>query len=62
MKTVRIINAAFWAVVAIALCIAVTVEWIKQGCPEQSVVIGCVYYLASSVALCVVIDQTIQGK
>ncbi len=26
MKTVRIINAAFWAVVAIALCIAVTLE------------------------------------
>lgn len=62
MKTVRIINAAFWAVVAIALCIAVTVEWIKQGCPEQSVVIGCVYYLASSAALCRVIDQSIQGK
>lgn len=62
MKTVRIINAAFWAAVAIALCIAVTVEWIKQGCLVQSVVIGCVYYLASSVALCGVIDKTIQGK
>lgn len=62
MKTVRIINAAFWAVVAIALCIAVTVEWIKQGCLAQSVIIGCVYYLASSAALGRVIDLTIQGK
>lgn len=62
MKTVRIINVAFWAVVAIALCIAVTVEWIKQGCPEQSIIIGCVYYIASSVALCGLIDKTIQGK
>lgn len=62
MKTVRIINAAFLAVVAIALCIAVTLEWIKQGCPAKSVIIGCVYYLASSVTLCVVIDKTIQGK
>lgn len=62
MKTVRIINAAFWAVVAVALCIAVTLEWTKQGCPAESVIIGCVYYLAVNVALCVVIDQTIQGK
>lgn len=62
MKTVRIINAAFWAVVAIALCIAVTVEWIKQGCPEQSLIIGCVFYLAISAAFCRVIDLSIQGK
>lgn len=34
MKTVRIINAAFWASVAIALCIAVVIEWSsKIACP-----------------------------
>lgn len=63
MKTVRIINAAFWAVVAIALCIAVVIEWSgKIACPAQSLVIACAFYMASCAALCGVIDQTIQGK
>lgn len=62
MKTKRIINASFWAVVAIALCIAVVIEWAKQGCPAQSLVMGCTFYLTSCAALCGVIDQTIQGK
>ena len=62
MKLYRIINASFWAIVAVALSIAVVIEWSKNGCPAQSLVLGCTFYMASCAALCGVIDQTIQGK
>ena len=62
MKLKRIINALFWAVVAIALCIAVVITWAKTCVPVKSIVFGCTFYLLNCVGLCVVIDQTIKGK
>ena len=62
MKLYRIINASFWAIVAVALSIAVVIEWSKNGYPAQSLVLACAFYTASCAALCGVIDQTIQGK
>ena len=63
MKLYRIINASFWAIVAVALSIAVVIEWGKNAaCPAQSLVLACAFYTASCAALCGVIDQTIQGK
>lgn len=62
MKVKRIINASFWAAVAIALCIAVVIVWAKTCAPVKSIVLGCTFYLLLSVGLCTVIDQHIQGK
>lgn len=62
MKLYRIINASFWAIVAVALSIAVVIEWSSKAAPAQSLVLACAFYMAACAALCGVIDQTIQGK
>jgi hypothetical protein len=62
MKLYRIINASFWAIVAVALSIAVVIEWSSKAAPAQSLVMACAFYTAACAALCGVIDQTIQGK
>lgn len=44
MKRARIINAAVWAVVAVAVITAVVVTWRDGGAPVSSLVIGGLFY------------------
>lgn len=62
MKTFLLINRIFWAVIALIISIAVAVEWTRQGCPFQSVVMAWCFYIPACAALCFTIDQTVQGK
>lgn len=62
MKTKRIINAAFWAAIAIGITILVCVEWHKQGCDERSLIAAIAWFMCAPAALCATIDAAIQGK
>lgn len=61
-KTKRIINAAFWAVLSIAITIYVCIVWHNMGCGLYSLIAAVVWYIIAPAALCAVIDETIQGK
>lgn len=46
MKTVKIINCVFWAIIAIVLNIMVVHYWGAMNCPVKSLVLGCIFYTA----------------
>lgn len=50
MKTAKIINLIFWAVVAVLLNIGVYVEWSANECEPKSIVLGCILF--TSFCLC----------
>ena len=51
-KRIKIVWAVICAIIAIALCIAVTNEWKAQGlCMPFSMVAGCLFYCAGCVGL-----------
>lgn len=61
-KTKRIINAAFWAAIAIAITIYVCIVWHNMGCEVKSLIAAIFWYMSAPAALCAVFDATIQGK
>lgn len=61
-KTKRIINAAFWAAIAITITIYVCIVWHQQGCEWNSLIAAIFWYMTAPAALCATIDATIQGK
>lgn len=60
MKRARIINAIAWAVIAVAICIAVVIEWHQQGCKVKSLAIACTMYTAMAAGMGATIDITIK--
>ena len=62
MTRARIINAIVWIALAVAVCIAVVIEWHHQGCEVKSLAIACVMYTGMAVGIGATIDQTIKEK
>lgn len=60
MTRARKINAIAWAIIAITLCVWVSIEWNNQGCPVKSLVIACAMYTAMATGIGATIDQTIK--
>lgn len=60
MRTKRIINAAVWAVIAAALCIAVAMQWSAQGAPAKSLILGTLFYTSFAALACALIDEKIR--
>lgn len=50
MKKARIINAIFWAAIAIILNVGVSTTWEANGCPTSSLVLGCIVFTTYCVA------------
>ena len=62
MKKKRIINAAIWAAITLAICAMVVVEWHAQGCGVSSLIAAIAMYTICTAAIGFCIDQTIQDK
>lgn len=62
MKRARIINAIAWAIIAVAICIAVVIEWHQQGCEVKSLAIACAMYTAMAAAVGGTIDATLKER
>lgn len=62
MTRARKINAIVWIAIAVAICIAVVIEWHHQGCEVKSLAIACAMYTAMAAGLGATIDQTIKEK
>lgn len=60
MKTARRINAAIWAAIGITLTTWVCVEWHKQGCGWDSLLVGAAFYSVCSIGFCLFIDLSIR--
>lgn len=45
-KTLKTINSAFWAIVALVLDIMVVYYWHQMGCGVKSLVLGCIQFTA----------------
>lgn len=58
-KTIKIINSAFWALVAIGLNIGVVYEWAQQGSPVKSLIMGCIVFSSFCACLWYIIDNNI---
>lgn len=44
MRKARIINAIFWAAIAIFLNVGVYTTWDANGCPTSSLILGCAVF------------------
>lgn len=62
MKAKRIINLVVWLVVAVALVIGVCVEWHRQGCGWQSLVMAVSFYGVLSAGLWYAVDAMIRDR
>lgn len=62
MKAKRIINAVFWAVLAIVLVVYVCIEWHRQGCSVSSLALAAALYLAGCGAFWFIFDEHIRGN
>ena len=62
MKKARIINAAIWAAIGIALVVGVCVQWHSQGCSSESLTMAIVMYSAFAFCFWLLFDQTIKEK
>jgi hypothetical protein len=62
MKKQRIIAGAATAIVALTLCVAVCLQWSKQGCGSFSLIAGCAYYCACIAGIWGVVDATIKER
>lgn len=62
MKKQRIIAGAAAAIVALALCVAVGVQWSNQGCGSFSLIAGCAFYCSCIAGIWGVADATIKER
>lgn len=61
MKAKRITNLICWAIVAIALIGYVCVEWSRQGCAWQSLVLAAAWYSILTAGLWYITDNAIRS-
>lgn len=62
MKKARIINMSAWAIVDIAICIGVCIQWHAQGCEASSLWLAVANYTAMIAGVGFTIDQTIKER
>ena len=60
MKRARIINAIAHAIIAVTICVWVSIEWYNKGCEPKCLVIACLMYTSMLTAIGFTIDQTIK--
>ena len=60
MKTARLINAAIWVAIGIALVVGVCYEWHKQGCGWDSLWAAIAMYGTFSIGFCLFVDEHIK--
>lgn len=60
MKAKRIIVGAVAAIVALALCASVCVIWHNNGCEFKSLIMACMWYIACTASVWMVIDEKIR--
>lgn len=62
MKTAKIINGVFWAIIAIVLNIMVCYYWNLQGCETKSLVLGCIVFTAFCAALWFTVHEYLRER
>ena len=60
MKTARLINAAIWAAIGIALTTYVCIEWHRQGCGWNSLWAAIAFYGGFCLCSTVVVGEHIK--
>ena len=60
MKAKRIINGAFWAIIAVALSVIVCLEWHNNGCDRTALLVAIIFYTVISAGFAYIVDQTIK--
>lgn len=62
INTLRVINAAFWAVTIIAICTCVCLHWADNGCEVKSIILAICWYTAGGVGLGLIVDQHLREQ